>query len=292
MHQTLLEGDYVVVNKAAYGARLPLTPLSLPVGNTFINWIKLPYFRLPGLSSVKVNDVLVFNYPMDDSLPADHKKYYVKRCAALPGDTIKISSGSVFVNKKGVAAPEYILKKYAVVLKNSSDNLFLKNYEGYIEKPITNTVYLYLTKHCADTLKNNTKIISVSISKIDSTAYSPSVFPNASEIKWNADNFGPLYIPKKGGQIILNKRNALLYKRVIETYENNNFKISNDSVFINDQYRLLYKFKMNYYFVLGDNRYNSLDSRFWGFLPEDHLIGKASYIIFSSSRQRSFSQIK
>jgi signal peptidase I len=240
MKPTLNEGDYIIVNKLAYGPRIPITPLSLPIGNTYLDWIQLPYMRIPGYSSVKHNDVIVFNYPMDDDLPIDERKGYVKRCVGLPGDTIKMKNGSLSINDEKITEPSTIFHKYI----------------------------------------------------IDSSIYSPAYFPNRSEIKWNADNFGPLYIPEKGKNILLTKKNITLYQRVIEKYENNILKIKNDSVFINDNYRMTYTFKMNYYFVMGDNRSNSVDSRFWGFVPEDHLIGKASYILSTSSASLKFTGIK
>ena len=231
MNNTLKEGDYIVVNKLAYGTRIPITPLSLPIGDTYVDWIQTPYFRLPGFTSVAHNDIIVFNFPLDKELPIDHRQEYIKRCIGLPGDTIQIKKGIVSINTKNIIEPENIL-----FLFDEKQNRLL----------------------------------------IDSAAYSPAVFPNSSNIKWNADNFGPLYIPKKGENIILTKNNMLLYKKVIEEYENNEIKIKNDSVFINNQYRLTYTFKMNYYFAMGDNRYNSIDSRFWGFVPENHLIGRVS----------------
>ena len=240
MHPTLVEGDYIFVNKLAYGPRIPITPLSLPVGNTFIDWIQLPYMRLPGYSHVKRNDVIVFNYPMDDDLPVDERKGYVKRCIALPGDTLRIKKGLITINNKKIIEPENIIHKYT----------------------------------------------------IDSSIYSPTFFPNNSDIKWNADNMGPLYIPEKGENIVLTKKNIVLYRRVIEKYENNKFEIKNDSVFINNKYRVTYTFKMNYYFAMGDNRINSVDSRFWGFVPENHLVGKASYILSSPDSLRRFTSLK
>ncbi len=240
MHQTLLEGDNIYVNKLAYGARFPITPLSLPIGNNYMDAIQIPYFRMPGYSRVNYNDVIVFNFPMDDDAPVDERKGYVKRCIALPGDTLKIKRGVVSVNGKKVKEAETI----------------------------------------------------VSSNAIDSSIYSPAVFPHSSQIKWNSDNFGPLYVPRKGEHIVLTKNNVLLYKTVIEKHENNKLEIKNDSVFINDKYRMTYTFKMNYYFTMGDNRNNSIDSRFWGFVPENHLVGKASYILSSTENNRSFTSIR
>jgi len=231
MNNTLKEGDYILVNKLAYGTRIPITPLSLPIGNTYIDWIQIPYLRIPGFTNVAHNDIIVFNFPLEDDLPIDHRQEYVKRCIGLPGDTILIKKGIVFVNNKKITESENIL-------------------------------------YLLDEQKNRLLI--------DSSVYSPAVFPNSSNIKWNADNFGSLYIPKKGETISFTKENIILYKRVIEKYENNILNLKNDSVFINNQYCINYTFKMNYYFTLGDNRYNSIDSRFWGFVPEDHLIGRVS----------------
>ncbi|MGZ4077289.1 MAG: signal peptidase I, partial [Bacteroidia bacterium] len=174
MRPTLTEGDHIFVNKLAYGARIPITPLSLPVGETYVDWIQIPYLRLPGFSSVKHNDIIVFNYPMDDDLPIDERKGYVKRCIGLPGDTVKIKKGAVTINRQVTQIFE-------------AEN-----------KP---------KQH------------------LDSSIYSPVYFPNDAEVKWNADNMGPLYIPKKGEDIILTKKNIALYKRVIEKYENNSLKI-------------------------------------------------------------------
>ncbi|MCW3084503.1 MAG: lepB [Bacteroidetes bacterium] len=276
MHHTLNEGDYIFINKLAYGARIPITPLSMPIGNTYVDW-RLPYLRIPGYTSVKHNDVIVFNFPLEDDLPIDQRKSYVKRCIGLPGDTIKITNGIVSINNKNIVEAAQIQLRYLV--QTANNNSFLKNDEGYNEKPVTNYTYFFLTKQHADSLQKNKNISSITKNTIDSAVYSPSVFPNASQIKWNADNFGPLYIPAKGQHVVLNSKTVLLYKRVIENYEHNTITQKNDSVFINGIYRKTYRFKMNYYFAMGDNRYNSIDSRFWGFVPEDHLIGKASFVL-------------
>jgi signal peptidase I len=247
MEPLLFEGDRIFVNKLAYGSRIPITPLSLPFEKTYINF-QLPYLRLPGFSSVKHNDVIVFNYPLEDELPVDQRKKYVKRCLGLPGDTLSIQEGKI-----KIAFPFMKPGSFPPACGNENSEIPGQLYNKNI--------------------------------------YSPSFFPNSSFIKWNPDYFGPLFIPAAGKTILLDKKNSILYRRVIEKYEHNTFRIRNDSVFINEKYRMTYTFKMDYYFVIGDNRYNSIDSRFWGFVPEDHLIGKASYILSSPSGKRSWSNI-
>ncbi len=288
MHQTLVEGDYVLVNKLAYGSRFPITPLSNPLGNNYVNWIQIPYFRLPGYSSVDYNDVVVFNFPLEDDLPVDERKEYIKRCVALPGDTFEIKNSDVFINGKMNKTPGSVIFQYILQTTENTDKDFLKGYEGYSPNTLNGKYYLFLSRHAADSLKSNKNIASIVKYIIDSASYSPAVFPNASQIKWNADNFGPLYIPEKGECVVLNSNNLLLYKRIIEKYEHNKVELRNDSVFINDSYQMAYIFKMDYFFVLGDNRYNSIDSRFWGFVPENHLIGKASCILYSPKTSAKF----
>lgn len=234
MRNSLFEGDYIVVNKLAYGARLPITPLSLPFSNStsYLNWIHLPYLRIPGYSHISRNDVMVFNLPTDDKVPVDERELYIKRCVALPGDTFKMDSARIFINNK----------------------MFLEN--------------LNLTK--------------VKISARN--AYSPNFFPNDSRFKWNLDYFGPLLIPKKGDSVKLSIDNIDLYRGVIEKYESNILEIKGTDIYINGNKSTSYMFKMNYYFVLGDNRPNSIDSRYWGFVPEDHIIGKASLLLYSTTK--------
>jgi signal peptidase I len=242
MQPTLVEGDQILVNKFAYGARLPLTPLSLPFSGThaYSEWVRFPYFRFPGYSSVQHNDVIVFNFPLEAGLPVDERRPFVKRCVALPGDTLLIKNGVVYINGK-------------------IDPLLLQFRAAHPQ---------------------------------DSAFYNPGFFPNSSMIRWNGDQFGPLYIPRAGDSIVLDRRSALLYQRAIENYERNSFTFRNDSAFINGRYAETYEFKMDYFFTLGDNRANSSDSRTWGLLPEDHLIGKASFILNSDSVSRSFTVIR
>ena len=266
MNNTLMEGDHVFVNKSAYGARVPITPLSIHLGNEkyFLDIIKLPYLRLPGYSHVKRNDVVVFNLPIDNGLPVDERKEYIKRCIGLPGETISIKAGTIFINGHGIPELQNRLNWYAIKSKNNAS-------------PVKD---IFLTNSESLTLEKNDTIASLEKKCFPLHNYAPSYFPNAPQLKWNPDNFGPLYIPKKEEKIVLNKISILLYQRVIETYENNVLTFKNDTILINGTPEKYYTFKMNYYFVLGDNRYNSIDSRFWGFVPEDHLIGKAEFTGF------------
>jgi signal peptidase I len=232
MNNTLKAGDYIFVNKLAYGARIPMTPLTIPFSNVYWEGIQLPYFRTIGYSKIKQQDIVVFNFPLDNGLPIDQRQNYVKRCIAVAGDTLEINKGVVFINNKALIEAK-------------------------------NTLFQ------VDADKN--RIL------VDSNVYSPAVFPNNADVKWNIDYFGPLYIPKKGDSIVLTKNNLLFYKRIIENFEHNKLAIINDSIFINVQPIKYYHFKMNYYFMMGDNRNNSIDSRFWGFVPEDHIIGRVFY---------------
>jgi len=249
MRNTLFEGDYIVVNKLAYGARLPNTPLSLPFSNSksFLNWIHLPYIRIPGYTYISRKDVMVFNLPCDDKLPVDERELYVKRCIGLPGDILKIDSSRVFINNELQTEPSNLTK------------------------------------------------IGIS----SRSFYNPNFFPNNPLLKWNLDYFGPLSIPKKGDSVKLTLNNIDLYRKIITTFENNKLEIKGTSIFINGINTSVYIFKMNYYFVLGDNRHNSIDSRYWGFVPEDHIIGKASMVLYSNATDsaalktsRTFSFIK
>ena len=265
MNNTLKDGDYIFVNKLAFGSRLPITPLSVHFGDErhFLNWIQIPYLRLPAYTNVSLNDILVFNLPTDDFLPIDEKKEYVKRCVGLPGDTISITRSNVYINQKLIPDLKNQVNWYSI--KTFSSNEIQEVFMSVLD---------------IDSISKNNPSHIVEKKAIFEDNYSPSFFPHAPQIKWNPDNFGPLHIPKKNQTISLNEKSILLYQYVIEKYEGSKLTFKNDSIFLNGKSATSYTFKMNYYFVLGDNRYNSIDSRFWGLLPEDHIIGKVAFSIF------------
>ena len=296
MKGTLEEGDYILVNKVAYGPRLPITLFSLPFSEdgVYLDWVEFSYHRIPGYSQVNRNDVIVFNLPTEDNLPIDIRTPFIKRCVALPGDTLVISNGEIIVNGKKLPDPESVQLRYAVVMKEGAQpvSLFRKM---NIEEPYISSdkihYQLLLTEKLKEQLMARTKVDSIQKATEKGNA-SLRVFPRNPDLKWNLDNYGPIFIPRKGDAVKLNAVNVSLYKRIIETYEGNKLIFKNDSAYVNGHYSVDYVFHQNYYFTLGDNRYNSDDSRFWGFVPESHLIGKASCLLYASGKLRGFSGIR
>ncbi len=292
MHGTLYEGDYVVINKLAYGARLPITPLS--INKKFVDWISLPYLRIFGFSNIERNDVIAFNYSLTDELPIDMREEYIKRCVALPGDSLKIVNGKVYVNT-ALDEPVFIYKNYTVQSDKAIDADILQRLK--IAENIATTdnknYSVFMSAAQADSLYKLPYIKSINLQPLSKDYYHPAVFPNYAELRWNFDFFGPLYIPQEGDSILLDKNNLAIYQRIIERFEEGKFSFKNDMILVNDKICKYYTFTQNYYFVMGDNRYNSIDSRNWGFIPESHIIGRADLILYSSQTSgRNFSLIK
>lgn len=291
MEKSILTGDFIIINKLSYGPRFPKTILSMPFINQrwFSDLFSIPYFRLFGEPDVDRNDVVVFNYPIEDNFPVDHRTYFVKRCMAIPGDTLEIKDGNVIVNGVEETHFDYIQHNYFIKSEKDLDEEFMNSYHitegGEISQ--NNDFSFTLNQSIADTLRSKNYIISIKKRIEDANTWDEFVFPFNVNYKWNVDNYGPLKIPAEGDIIVIDSSNICLYERIISVYENNSLEIKNDSVFINGQYSKTYSIKQNYYFMMGDNRHNSQDSRHWGFVPEDHIIGKATRVFYSTSKLKS-----
>lgn len=286
MYGTLFEGDHVVINKLAYGPRLPFTPLSFPAGGQkkYLDWISLPYLRLPGYSHIQRNDVIAFNYELTEERPVDMQEEFIKRCVGLPGDTIRIISGAVYAGSLRV--PDVgVYNTYDVISDKTMDTAALKRAGIIIEKIVfeEGRYSLLMSTVKADSLSKTKNIRSVTQKRFAKEYYTPSAYPHFSEFPWNHDHFGPLWLPRRGDSILLSRSTLILYQRCIEKYEKQVLTFKNDTAYIAGKRCRYYHFKQNYYFVLGDNRHNSIDSRITGLLPEDHIIGKASLVLYSSS---------
>tara|TARA_Y100000385_G_scaffold191415_1_gene197941 strand:+ start:1424 stop:3112 length:1689 start_codon:yes stop_codon:yes gene_type:complete len=357
LEKTLRVGDFLLVSKFHYGARIPSTVISFPMVHDTIPIIKsksylknpqLPYIRIPGFQEIKNNDIVVFNWPADTVRkffvkekgvikPRDKKSNYVKRAIGIPGDTLEIKNGVVYLNGKKNTLPDRAKPLFTYLIKSdqgvSSSKLINLQIDGFIRKFIiknlSNETYTEISKfilNISNTSENeyliytndkgipinlvsklgldireiidkekelsltHTDAIKIKNSKQFDTIYraierkavlNSNFFPNNRRFNWNNDQLGPIYIPKTGEKIELNINTLPLYKKVITDYEFNELAVEGEDILINGKIKKEYIFKQDYYWMMGDNRYNSEDSRVWGFVPFDHVLGKPVFIWMS-----------
>jgi signal peptidase I len=353
LEKTLLKGDFLLVSKFHYGARLPMTAVAapmvhdtLPVVNTtsYLKKPQIPYLRIPGFQKIKRNDIVVFNWPADTLFnmyiaadkkyekPIDKKTNYVKRCVGIAGDSLEIRDGYVFINGKQTVLPDRAKTQfyYTVISKKILSAKYLKEEIGTTEynrfyvldkktainryrkianlfKPFPNDSTKYLIEFQGDfkppndfkatdrysinmsdeeqkKLRENSNIVSVKRNtKPKGEKDDRPIFPSNKNGVWNGDNMGPIYIPEAGKTVQLNKEVLPLYKDIISEYEGNKLSTDGHDIYINGKIATSYTFKQDYYWMMGDNRQNSLDARYWGYVPFDHVVGKPVFVWMSIS---------
>lgn len=291
MEKSLLVGDFLFVSKLHYGARTPATPLQIPLTHqtiwgtkipSYLDWIQLPQFRLPGFSHVKRGDVVVFNHPTEFQYPVDLKTNYIKRCVAVAGDTIQVKDMQVYIDGKPEANPPKMQFKYFIKTdENLNDRIFNK-YDITEVYPMSGGYLVFTMPETAKELEKLSFIKSVQVIEETDGVGEARIYPDSRKYPWNTDYWGPIVVPAKGMTIPINDETLTKYGPVIQYYEyNDNVKIADGKLEIDGQPITSYTFKQDYYFMMGDNRHNSEDSRFWGFVPADHIVGKALFIWMS-----------
>lgn len=371
LEKSLLTGDYLFVSKLSYGPRIPQTPLTMPLTQhtlpifnckSYIEWPQWDYRRGKGLGHVKLNDIVVFNYPAGDTIvtddrytqmdyyslvydcgeqlyeqnnanpvnpallnrqqqldyfaqvyamgrayiaanpnefgsidhrPVDRRENYVKRCVGMPGQTLQIKNRIIYLDGKPNKEPDNVQYTYYVKLRRqlpeelidqlgiSMEDLTMLNQSGCL--PLTATA--------AKALKKRSDLVQ-SI-RLNTDATTGDLYPRNMVTGWTRDNYGPIWIPKKGATVQLDMNNIAIYERPIRVYEGNDLKVQHGQIYINGKLAHSYTFKMDYYWMMGDNRHNSADSRYWGFVPEDHIVGKPIFIWWSHDPDKNgFSGIR
>ena len=291
MEKSLLIGDYLFVSKVHYGTRTPIT-FGVPFfQNLYLPDFELPWTRFPGFSSVKRGDAIVFNWPAEDK-PIDRKMHYIKRVVGLPGETLAVQNKVVHIDGTPLPIREGMQQRWYVYMKDqrvrlSSARLRALGVEEVTPTPDPSIVRILATAEAVDQVREWPWIerIEPSITN-DASVYGNPLYPPGRG--YTHDNYGPVTIPQQDHTVTLTAENWPVYEPVIRRYEGHTTRLRDDGAFeIDGQPTTTYRFAQDYFFVMGDNRDNSEDSRFWGFVPMDHVVGKALLIYFSWDTEES-----
>ncbi|MFC2085970.1 signal peptidase I [Bacteroidota bacterium] len=295
MEKNLLVGDFLLVSKMHYGTRLPIT-LGVPFTDIYIPGVELPFFRLPGFGTVGRGDSFVFNYPPED-VPIDRKTHYIKRAMGLPGDTLEVRAKAVYVNHQHIPLDdgmqiEWVVKKSSPEVRLPGPRLRELGVEQVVPLGDPSEVLIrFATTKAADKIASWPYVENVQpYIETRHPGNGTGTYPPGSD--YTRDDYGPVYIPAKGATIPLNDDTWDLYQTIITRFEGHAAKRTGPGRYeIDGQLAESYTFIQDYYFAMGDNRDNSLDSRFWGFVPEEHVVGKAFLIYFSWDAENNFPRL-
>ncbi len=288
MEKTLLTGDFLIVSKISYGPRTPMV-VGVPFTNIYMPGVVLPWTRLPGLTDVERNDIVVFNYPIDLA-PIAAKTNYIKRAVGMPGDTLSIDDSQLFVNGEEAQSFPGIQQTYVVDVRErvrlspakvaaAGGELFRRSgSEGY---------HVTMPQSVANEIKEWPEVTSVTpfVLPENFNEYNQREFSFSSGFN-NHHHMPPVVVPFEGQSVTLTPENYHIYEAVVTRYEGNNVEREGDQFVINGEHTNEYTIQQDYYFMMGDNRDDSEDGRFWGFVPQTHIVGKAGMIYFSWDNER------